>query len=461
MSLAVTLRALALAGTALLIGACGGARDSPPRHVLLISIDSLRADRLGCYGNPRETSPTIDRLAAEGTRFEHAYSPSSWTLPSHATLLTGLAQYHHGAVLPDRRIPPGTPGLASILKARGYRTRGVYSGPFLEPIFGFGQGFDEYVSCETETSGDMSEKLARSHGDETNPCLLRTVERWAREPDDGPSFWFLHMWDVHYDYIPPPEYVRRFDPRYHGKLTGRNIAGKGFPKTARPRDVAHLLACYDGEVRYTDDTIAAMLNALDGAGRLESTLVVVTADHGDEFLEHGGTGHQKTVFPESVGIPLVFRGPGVPRGRVIRTPVGLQDVAPTILALLHVPATGMDGMSLEELMRGTRRVHPPVVSVLYVPFRRRQLPGIVTMAIRSPGETLLRPPWSSRWVAYDSARDPLEEIPMPIRAEERLDRAGALLRARRLDGNELGDAGRIEAVPEPVEQRLKDLGYLE
>lgn len=435
----------------------------PARNVLLISIDSLRADHLGCYGSTRDTSPRLDALAAGGTRFAHVYAPSSWTLPSHATLLTGVSQRRHGAVTPRRRIAADLPTLATRFAAAGFRTRGVHSGPFLGSVYGFDRGFERYESCQSHGEETGLVANLRSHSDQTNPCLRKTFARWATEAKAGERhFWFVHMWDPHYDYIPPPRYVRRFDPDYRGRLDGRRIWREGFPDTASQRDVAHLLACYDGEIRYTDDTIAAMLEDLGRAGLLGHTLVVVTADHGDEFREHGGKGHLKTVFTEVLAVPLILAGPGVPRGRVVEAPVGLADVAPTMLALAGVPGADMDGESLVARMRGDAEPPRPVVSVLYDPgSRSKTVPVTKAMSIRFPDVILVRPGFGAPWVAFDPIRDPLEQVPFPVRDPALLRRAEDALASVALPKDQGTSA--LEDVPlsEHLEKQLRELGYVE
>jgi len=444
-----------------LLGALAGCRPSSPprpRNVLLISIDSLRADRLGCQGNPRPTSPTLDRLAAAGTRFARTYAPSSWTLPSHATLLTGTTQARHGALAPDRPLRDDVTTLATRLAARGYHTRGVFSGPFLEARYGFARGFDEYVSCEGFDAGSKN-ALGLSHSTRTSECARDRVTTWSRTEGDGPFFWFVHLWDVHFDYVPPARYVGRFDPDYAGRLDGRHILGRGFPGTASQRDVAHLLARYDGELRWVDDTIARLLHHMQHAGLLDGTLVVVTADHGDEFHEHGFKMHRRTVYAESVHVPLILAGPGVPRGRVIETPVALVDVAATILDLLGVPAAGMDGGSLRPLMDGATRAHPPVVSVLYQS-REKTPPQPLTVAVRQDAITLLRPLHEPTWIAFDPIHDPLEQNPMPVRdraLQRQAQQAAVHARVRPAAG---AGPGTIELSP-AKRRSLRALGYLD
>lgn len=440
------------------LAGCRPAAPRRPRNVLLISIDSLRADRLGCQGNRRRTSPALDRLAARGTRFARTYAPASWTLPSHATLLSGTTQVRHGAVAPDRPIRDGVETLATRLAAKGYRTRGVFSGPFLEARYGFDRGFDEYVSCEGYDPAAPN-ALNLSHSTRTSECVRERVTKWSRTRDDAPFFWFVHLWDVHYDYVPPARYVRRFDPDYAGRLDGRNILGNGFPATASHRDIAHLLACYDGELRWVDDTIARMLHDMQRAGRLDDTLVVVTADHGDEFHEHGSKTHRKTVYTESVHVPLILAGPGVPRGRVIETPVGLVDVAATVLDLLGLPATRMDGRSLRPLMDGRTRTHPPVVSVLYQSIEKSR-PTPLTIAVRRDAITLLRPLHEAAWVAFDPIRDPLEQTPMPVPDAALLRQAQATAARARMR-RAVGPAAKTIDLPPAKRRQLRALGYID
>src|SRR5690606_36391817 len=146
-----------------------------------------------------------------------------------------------------------------------------------------------------------------------------------------PFFTFVHLWDVHYDYIPPEPYYSMYDPNYSGALDGRRIAFEGFPLSASAADVRHLLSLYDGEIRYTDETIAHLLGALESHGLVENTLIVLTADHGEEFKEHGNKGHQKTLYQEIIHIPLILSAPNrLPEGLVVEEPVALSDVAPTI-----------------------------------------------------------------------------------------------------------------------------------
>jgi arylsulfatase len=398
--------AIALAVASLLAAGCE--RAGAPPNVLLISIDSLSADRLGAYGNPRDVSPTLDRLAREGVVFERAYSPTSWTLPAHVTLLTGRLPHHHRTIGWRDTIRPSETLLQETFGRRGYETVGFYGGPLLHPYYGFGRGFDAYESCmshQYDAEELMKRGLVESHADQTNPAIERAFTRWVGRRSGKPFFAFVHMWDVHYDYMPPEPYASMFDPDYDGPLDGRRITGPGFPDNASKRDVEHLLALYDGEIRYTDDTIGRMLAALDAAGVLRDTVVVVTADHGEEFREHGGKTHHRTVYTESVHVPLVVWGRGVPAGRRVAEPVSLADVAPTISGLAGTdPLPDPDGRSLVAALGGEPLAPRPVLSGMYVPGQEWRR----TLAVRERDRSLVLWKKHDQWMRFDVARDPGE-----------------------------------------------------
>ena len=307
-------------------------------NVLLVSIDSLRPDHLHCYGAEHDTSPVIDALARDGTRFQTVVSPSSWTLPAHLTLLTGLPPERHGVVDDATRLRGDALFLTEVLWQAGYTTAGFVSAPYLDAMYGFSQGFDLY----DDYSIAKRSFEASQHGS-TSPLLLGIfdawLERWNADGRERPFFAFLHMWDVHYDYTPPPPYDTMFDPDYRGSVTGEDFElGTQVHVGMDPRDLAHVVALYDGEIRYTDHYLGLVLERLRALGILDQTIVVVTADHGDEFLEHGRKGHKQALYDESILVPLIIRYPGtVPAGRVVNEQVRLMDVGPTILTLAGLP----------------------------------------------------------------------------------------------------------------------------
>ncbi len=328
----------------------------PIETVILISIDSLRADRLGAYGHSAPTSPTLDRLAAQGLRFTRAYSTTSWTLPSHAALLSGLDDYTHGAFRARKAISDAVITLPMRLAGSGVESTGFFSGPFLHPSFGFGRGFERYVDATSygwKAEGSVGGNVPHdsSHRDVTNPIVVEKVTGWlderaARRSDAPPrSFVFIHLWDVHYDYIAPPEYVQIFDPDYEGTLDGRDFLENPEVRPDMPaRDLQHLLALYDAEIRYTDDTIARLLELFDAHGMLDNSAIIVTADPGEEFFDHGRVGHGLTLHDEVLRVPLIFWVSGVRPARTTSDHVAsLIDVTPTVCALFAVEC-GYDGL---------------------------------------------------------------------------------------------------------------------
>lgn len=385
-------------------------------NVLLISIDMLRSDRLSCYGHTRATSPAIDRLAAEGQVFETHVSSSSWTLPGHASLFTALPDSLHGAVDMDMRVAEGQFTLAERFQSAGWTTAGFYSGPFLHPAFGFGQGFERYVDCTSygkSLSQAQVQQWTRSvdvekaaHADITSPRVHAAFEQWLTTRDrDRPFFAFLHMWDVHYDFLPPPPYDTLFDPDYKGPIDGRDFwFDDRIRADMNPRDLQHLLALYDGEIAWTDSWIARIREDLTRAGVLDNTIVVITSDHGTEFFEHGAKGHRNTLHEEVVRIPLIVRWPSAisAGGRVTQQSRSI-DVLPTLLELAGLPpAADVLGRSLVPLMRDCMAPHAPH-AVLELSSRGRAL-----RAVRTQNGKLIDSLHDSRHYWYDLGTDPRE-----------------------------------------------------
>jgi arylsulfatase A-like enzyme len=319
--------------------------------VILISIDSLRADRLGAYGHSAPTSPTLDGLAAAGLLFTRAYSTTSWTLPSHAAMLSGFDDYAHGAYQARSPISSGITTLPERLRQAGVENTGFFAGPFLHPSYGFARGFDHYIDATSygwNPEGELGHHIphAASHRDITNPIVLERVRSWLDARADGlndgaiptRSFIFIHLWDVHYDYIPPVEYVTIFDPDYTGTLSGEDFLDNPRIRPGMPeRDLQHLLALYDAEIRYTDDTLAQLLELFETKNMLEKGAVIVTADHGEEFFDHGRVGHGLTLHEEVLRVPLILWLPARRPIRSISERVTSHiDIAPTVCALLAV-----------------------------------------------------------------------------------------------------------------------------
>lgn len=452
-----------IAGAATFLAGC--ADEQPPPDIILVSIDSLRADNLGCYGYPRETSPFVDQLASEGVRFENAISTTSWTLPSHAALFSGLYDSTHGLVSDDQRLAKGVLTIAEVLREGGYHTAGFYGGPFLHPTFGLDQGFDVYRSCMAGTGGLESGQDVRrgleldrvpSHADVTSPRTLEEVTSWAESGVKRPYFLFLHLWDVHYDYIPPRQYVELFDPDYDGDLTAGNFsANPAISPQMTGRDLEHLIALYDGEIRFTDDHLRLIFDVLDSRDLLSNALTVVTADHGEEFFEHGGKGHRRTLFDEMIRVPMIVHWPGrVSAGSVIEDQVRLIDIMPTLAA-----AAGLEGglvtqgRDLSPLFQGSSMPAVTSLSELFVN-------GESLRALRTENRKLIRrddtvPGWFYQLDADRREMKPIliDEVAGPMQVEV----AKALELRSRL-GLDSSDAVDLD---DDLRERLEALGYLD
>jgi choline-sulfatase len=446
-----------------------GADRAGAPDIVLVSIDSLRPDHLGSYGYDRPTSPTMDRLAAGGARFATAMSTTSWTLPAHAALFTGLYDSTHGLVDNGLELDPQHLTLAEVLRDAGYQTAGFYGGPYLHPVFGLGQGFDVYRSCMTRLDGDLSEAELRdgarkpiqaSHADVTGPRTRDEFRSWLEAADERPAFVFLHLWDVHFDYIPPRRYVELFDPDYSGALDATSLmTNAGISADMDARDLEHLVALYDGEIRFTDDMLGEILTALGSRGRLENTLIVITADHGEEFFEHGSKGHQRTLFDEVARVPLIFHLPGViEAGRVIEEQVRIIDVMPSVLALAGVAAPpGLQGRDLGHALRGLGLAPRPALLELLVDGREIR-------ALRSEHRKLISL-GGRDFPFFDLAADPGEARRLASEGWG-FDRARAALREQERDALALRKrrgfgALAVGGVDQQVTERLKALGYVE
>ncbi len=347
-------------------------RVERPALIVLISLDTVRADHLGVYGYPRATSPHLDALARDGVVFEDVSATSPWTLPSHATMMTGLFPARHGVVANDTRLSRRTETLAERLARSGYETYAVVNTPWLQrDVFGFMRGFEQTL-------------FVKGGGDRVAPNTLvtDTARGWLERKSRRPKFIFVHYIDAHSDYVSLPEHEARFVAPYEGPVVwttnalfrlrvsdsfisscqddpgaqacldheGQSVVDAMRPGALGAAQLEHMLDRYDAGIHQLDAELGRLFEAIDGAVDREAQLVMVTSDHGEEFMEHGSVFHAARQYEEVLRVPLIARGLGLPRGLRVDVPVSLVDLAPTLVEVARGRALpGIDGRSLVPL----------------------------------------------------------------------------------------------------------------
>lgn len=428
-------------------------------NVLLVTIDSLRPDHLHCYGYPRETSPRIDQFAAEGALFEATISSSPWSLPSHASIFTGLTASVHGCEDAKHQLPGIHATLAERLKNTGVATAGFISSPYLNPIFGLAQGFASYVDCTAPLPAD---DVTQTHA-ATSPAVVAATEAWLRQNTQRPFFMFVNFWDAHFDYTPPPPFDTRFDPDYQGSITGEQfLTNPTVNRNMPPRDLDHLRALYDGEIAWVDSHFGMILDAFAAADLLDSTIIILTSSHGTAFFEHGQKGHRNSLYDEVIRVPLIIRYPArVPAGQRYQDQARSIDLLPTITDLLGMPAPDLMGRSLAPLFVGKSievRGKETAISELTVP-------GLTLQAFRQPERKTIFSVEMNRGAVYDLVADPGELAALSDPASPTVKGARAdttwsrgLLEAYRQRSPR---PAAIPELPARLQEQLNALGYVD
>ncbi len=318
------------------------ARKSQYTNILLISLDTLRADHLGCYGDPRTISPTIDNLARRGVLFKSAIAQSPWTLPSHMSILTGLYPAVHGVGSSNWELSKDSVTLAELLKSNGYHTAAFVDGGYLGRKYGYGQGFDLY--------DDQGGHIA---------IINKKAMKFIKNHFQDKFFLFMHVYDIHGPYDPPKPYQRMYytgnerDPHNHSLDFAKEIDYHSYQKFGDITDIDFIKAAYAGEVTYVDHQLAALFALLEKLGIFDNTLVIVLSDHGESLFEHHVyIGHGIFLYDNEMKIPLIFKLPG---SRYERTTIDAQvesiDILPTILDVLDLSeGEAGQGRSLTRLM---------------------------------------------------------------------------------------------------------------
>jgi len=432
-----------------LLYACG---TPPPRSVVLIVIDTLRADHLGLYGYDRKTSPVIDAWAEHAAVFERAMSTSPWTLPSFGSILSGRLPAAHGA---GRRVPgkgwrraalrDDLPTLAEKLRDRGLATAAIVNNPFLRPRFGLARGFDSYDYKAHRNAAEVVD-LALS---------------WIAEQGERPYFLFAQFMDPHLPYRPPAAARGRFADEGHApmpplKRIRRRIAD------ITPADRQLYQDLYDEEIAYLDAALAPLFATLENdlqAGRL---LVVITADHGEEFFDHGGFEHGHTMYQELLHVPLLVRGPEVEALRHDE-PVSVVDLMPTLLDALGAAGAAADGGAGIGREDTAGRSLGPVLNGRPHPRDRRLIAE--SMLYGKPQEAIID--WPLKLIdryrlgshtLFDLSVDPGETTDLATERPAAADRLLAILEERRRTIER--SAGAAVPLDDATRDELESLGYL-
>lgn len=394
----------------------------PIEQVILISIDTCRADHLGCYGDTRGITPNVDAIAAEATVFERSYSPVPMTLPAHSSMMTGADPVFHGVHDNLRyRLADQHTTLAEIMRERGYVTAGFVSAFVLDQRFGLAQGFDHY---DDQFSG--AHKVVNILERKADQTTARALD-WLEAHHDEPFFLFLHYFDPHDDYQPPQPYATTFAD-----------------------------APYAGEVAFVDDCIGRVIERLKALGLYDDALIIVTADHGEMLGEHGEPTHSYFIYESAVRVPLVIRAPGQTQARRVAEPTGLIDILPTICAFLgvDVPDT-VQGIDLSKAVRGAAGDIPPHRMMYLESFTPTKYG---CNALRGITDGTVKYILANRQELYDLAGDTAElnnlATHAPARAAGMLDQLAEVVASH---GQEAADAEHV--LDEQTRRRLESLGY--
>jgi arylsulfatase A-like enzyme len=426
---------------------CAGHEPVPNTgpNVLLVSLDALRADHLSSHGYHRRTTPFLDELAAQGTRFSHATINTHGTPPSHTTMFSSLYQETHRVGMEELShsdkaplIPAEIELLPEILRREGWTTVGVTGGAWMSSTYGFSRGFDHF--------SDQSEDAA----DGANLVVDTIVTALA---SGRPVFAFFHTYEVHSPYRPPEGYVDLF-----GEFT--STIQPTWPSLRRinqgkqrldQADLDFLVSQYDGEIRYVDDCLRELFRRLTEIGFLDNAVVLVTADHGEEFGDHGGLLHRDTLFEELVRVPFILWGHGVPAGVVDPALVSAIDIAPTLLA-----ATGNE---VPPAMEGRNVLAPDTTP--WADQRVFAQYGTRNYSVRTPRFKLIRNQ-RGHLRLFDLTDDPRERRNLASARPELAADLDDELEQWRLGRPALGDAVSTTTELDPAtEDRLRALGYLD
>ncbi|HYN19384.1 MAG TPA: sulfatase [Thermoanaerobaculia bacterium] len=412
-------------------------RPSPARpNVIVYLVDTLRADRLGCYGYPKPVSPHLDKFARGATLFETAIAQASWTRPSVASVLTGLGPLAHGVQTLEDRLPEKVDTLAEKLRAAGYRTAAFSTNWHVAADTGFAQGFDDFLFFPQEPD---------------SAAVNRRVLDWVDQHGKEPFFLYIHALDPHAPYDPPPDLRQRFAAGIRAEAGKAESLREIYRarRAERARMIAEISPLYDAEIAANDRSFGALMGALHKRGMFEGSTVVFVSDHGEELGDHQALGHARTLYAEVINVPLVIKRPYQARGERIARVAQHLDLVPTILAAsgLRVPAS----LPGTDLFRPTPESRPAFAHLSY---RARR-----GMAVVHDGWKWIEP-WSQKFgpgPALYHGKDETEDLAhsYPVRSGY----LASLVRAEALRGRR-GFKPENAEMDEEMLRGLDALGYL-
>jgi len=443
-------------GATLAAAGCGRPSPAPaPRNVVVIVVDTLRQDHVGGYGCDRSPTPNLDALAARAATFRNAYSVSSWTLPSVATLLTGNYPAQHGVIDFTRSLPEEATTLAELLRDHGFATAGVVANVLLTRRHGIDQGFERW-----------DESAAKGATYVSTADVTATAKEFldGLDADPRPFFLFVLYFDPHFQYRRHAQFG--YSAPRAGRLDGSETLAelRRFFGTLTEEEVRMLVDRYDEEVRLTDAGIGDLLAHLEERGRDGDTIVVVASDHGEEFHGRGWVGHTRSLYEELVRVPLVVRDPRHPQRRVVDRAASLAGLTPTVLDLLGLDRSDLEfqGASFAAGIEGGTEEWPDDVflEVDFEPQGRNpdNRPAFLKALIRD-GWKIIRNDSTGARELYDLVEDPGELDDRAFARGDLLEPLARALAARIEEARRGALLAPDAALPPGRRQELEALGY--
>jgi len=410
---------------------------TPKKNIIFIVVDALRQDHLGMYGYERNTSPNIDTFAADALVFQNTISQSSWTSPSITALFT--SKYPKGPIQEDRT-------LAQWLNEHGYQTSAFVANPIMFPKNGYANGFESYNLLPWKKDSK----------------IVSLSLDWIQSRDKSrPFFLFLHLMGPHAPYRPSPPYDQRFGNHDTGPVDNSIVSYKKIMAQKEPLRLSEnvldrLIDLYDGEIVFLDDQFKQLISSLKDLGLFEDSIIVVVADHGEEFMDHGGLGHGHTVFDELIRVPLIIRGIDDLNGSRYSGLFEIIDLGPTLVSYLGIPFDyKVDGEDFLEHLKKNESLKKVAFSEVYRTVGVRS--GNWFICARTENEKVIYNPHEKKFYFYDLKRGRAESL---LNGEEQ-DRTMEFLKASlQYWRNEYGEKGFQIKVDAETLKALRSLGYV-